>query len=51
MLVKYEGTTAGNDDGLFHMQTLIIYKLGFNENYYTFAVILHVKIVTCSKFH
>ena len=32
------------------MQTLIIYKLGFNENYYTFTFILLIKIVLCSKF-
>jgi len=34
-----------------HMQILIIYKLGFNQNYYTFAWILLIKIVLCSKFH
>ena len=39
-----EGTTES------HMQTLIIYKLGFNQNYYTFTLILLIKIVLCSKF-
>jgi len=34
----------------FHMQTLVIYKLGFNQNYYTFTLILLIKIVLCSKF-
>ena len=34
----------------FHMQTLIIYKLGFNQNYYTFTLILLIKIVLYSKF-
>ena len=34
----------------FHMQTLIIYKLGFKQNYYTFTLILLIKIVLCSEF-
>jgi hypothetical protein len=33
----------------FHMQTLIIYKLGFNQNYYTISLTLLIKIVMCSK--
>ena len=33
-----------------HMQTLIIYKLGFNQNYYTFTLMLLIKIVLCIKF-
>ena len=32
-----------------HMQTLIIYKLGFNQNYYTLTLILLMKIVLRSK--
>jgi len=36
--------------GESHMQTLIFYQLGFNQNYYTFALILLIKIVLCSKF-
>ena len=36
--------------GRLHMQTLVIYKLGFNQNYYTFTSILLIKIVLCSKF-
>jgi len=32
-----------------HMQTLIIYKLGFNQNHYTFTFILLIRIVLCSK--
>ena len=40
-----------NPQGLrSHMQTRIIYKLGFNQNYYTFTLILLIKIVMCSKF-
>ena len=35
----------------FHLETLIIYKLGFNQNYYTFAFILLITIVLCSQFH
>jgi len=31
-----------------HMQTPIIYKLSFNQNYYTFTLMLLVKIVLCS---
>ena len=34
----------------FHVETLIIYNLGFNQNYYTFVLILLIKIVLCSKF-
>jgi len=33
-----------------HLQTLRIYKLGFNQNYYTFTLILLIKIVLCSIF-
>ena len=33
-----------------HVETLIIHKLGFNQNYYTFSLILLTKIVPCSKF-
>ena len=35
----------------FHMQKLAINDLGFDQNYHTFAVILLMKIVLCSKFH
>ena len=37
------------DEGT-HMQTPVIHKLGFNQNYYTFAVALLLKIVMCCKF-
>ena len=33
----------------FHMQTLIIYERGYNQNYNTFALISLMKIVLCSK--
>ena len=33
-----------------HMQTLILYNLGFNKNYYTLTSILLIKIVMRSKF-
>ena len=33
-----------------HLQTTIIQKLGFNQNYYTFTEILIFKIVMSSKF-
>jgi len=36
-------------DGQSHVQTLTIYKLGFNQNYYTFTLTLLIKIVLCSK--
>ena len=39
--------TVGGSD----VETLIIYKLSFNQNHYTFALILLIKIVLCSKFH
>ena len=34
-----------------HAEALIIYKLGFDQNYHTLALILPIKIVLCSKFH
>ena len=34
----------------FYLQTLIICKLGFNQNYYTFTLILPIKIVLSSEF-
>ena len=33
-----------------HMQTLVIYELGFNQIYCTFPLILLTKIVLCSRF-
>ena len=33
----------------FHVETLIIHKLGFNQNYYTFALTLLIKIVLCQN--
>ena len=33
----------------FHQQTLIIHELGFNQNFYTFTVIVLIKIVMFSK--
>ena len=33
------------------METLIIYKLGFNQNYQTSVLILLINIALCSKFH
>jgi len=41
---------AGARRGWGAVQTLIIHKLGFNQNYYTFTLILLIKIVMCSKF-
>ena len=32
-----------------HLQALIIYKLGFNQNYHTFTLVLLMKIDLCSK--
>jgi len=34
----------------FHVQTLKIYELGFNQNYYTFTLTLLKKIVMYGKF-
>ena len=33
-----------------HLQTLVIYKLGYDKDYYTLILILLTKIVLCSKF-
>ena len=33
-----------------HMQTLMTYELGYNQNYDTLISILLIKIVLCSKF-
>ena len=35
---------------LSHVLMELIYKLGFNQNYYTFTLILLIEIVMCSKF-
>jgi hypothetical protein len=32
-----------------HVETLIIYKLGFNQNYQTFALMLLIKIVLLNQ--
>ena len=34
----------------FHLQTLIIYKLSFNQNYYMFTLIFLIEIVMSSKY-
>jgi len=36
--------------GRLRVVKIISYKLGLNQNYYTFTVILLIKIVVCSKF-
>ena len=33
----------------FHLQTLLISKLCFSQNYYTFTLMLLAKITMCSK--
>jgi len=40
----------GPGSGWSQMQILIIHKLGFNQNQYTFSLILLIKIVLCSRF-
>ena len=42
--------TDGIEEVHFICKHLIIYKLGFNQNYYTFTLILLLKIILCSKF-
>ena len=37
-------------DFMWERNTGTLYKLGFNQNYYTFALILPIKIVLCSNF-
>ena len=44
------GQVTGHHAGRFHMQTLIIYNLVFNQNYKTFTLILLIEIVMCSDF-
>jgi len=51
MDVVCEGRCGGLGVEGSHVETLVIYKLGFDPNYYTFALILLIKIVMCSKFH
>ena len=34
-----------------HMETLVIYRLGLNQDHCTLALILLIQIVLCSKFH
>ena len=33
-----------------HLQTLVSYKRGFNQNYYIFTLKLLITIIMCSKF-
>jgi hypothetical protein len=44
-------TNQRHQNSKFHMQTFLIYKAGFNQNYCTFALNLLMKIVLCSQFH
>ena len=37
--------------GGVHVETLVIHDLGFSQNYYTFTLILLVKMILCRKFH
>ena len=37
--------------GKSHLETLLTYKLGFDQKVYTLALISQLKIVMCSKFH
>jgi len=57
---RYMADEGGNADRIEHAhviwnetgrQTRIVYKLGFSQNHYTFALILLVKIVLCIKSH
>ena len=42
--------TPGQTHAGTHLQTHIIYELGFNQNYYKITFNITVKIVMCSKF-
>jgi len=33
------------------MQSIILYEFGYNQNYYTYTLMLLIKIALCSKFH
>ena len=39
-----------NEPQQFHLQILVIYKLGINQNDFMFTLILLITIVLCSKF-
>ena len=43
--------TRRKNKGWFHVEALTIYKLGFNQNYCTFAFMLLIKILMCGEFH
>ena len=43
-------STSGTVEPRSHKQLLIIDKLGFKQNYYTFTLILLMSIVMCGKF-
>ena len=44
------GLGVFSPDASFHLQTLIIYELGFNQNYYTFTLILLIKSLCVVNF-
>jgi len=43
-------TTARCAFSRTHLQTFIIYRLSFNQNYYMFTLVLLIKTVLCSEF-
>jgi len=51
--LQFRGTpvhASSKPTGCSHMETLKIYKLGFNQDYYTFTLILLIQIVLKSNF-
>ena len=48
--VEGQVRTRNHPASRFHVETLIICKLGFNQNYYTFALMLLTNIVLYGKF-
>ena len=49
-MVVREWVTLRGEVDRFHVRTLVIYKLGFDQNYYTFTLVLLIKIVMRSTF-
>ena len=50
MQLPHSGNLSVYFGSQFHLQTLIIYKLGCNQDYYTFTSVLRTNIVLCGEF-
>jgi len=50
VMLAWSYPSSDYDTDRSHMQILMIYKVGFDRNYYTLAFILLIRIVLCAKF-